>query len=90
MAPHSGQNGCEKVRLFVVIGWSIFLGGFAPFNMKRALFISPLDLKLRKKLVKRYISSMALYGAETWTIRTVDQKHLGSFEMWRWRWMKIS
>jgi hypothetical protein len=26
-----------------------------------------------------------LYGAETWTIRTVDQKHLGSFEMWRLR-----
>jgi hypothetical protein len=25
---------------------------------------------------------MALYGAETWTIRAVDQKHLESFEMW--------
>jgi len=24
---------------------------------------------------------MALYGAETWTLRAVDQKHLGSFEM---------
>jgi len=26
-----------------------------------------------------------LYGAETWTIRTVDQKHMGSIEMWRAR-----
>ena len=26
-----------------------------------------------------------MYSAETWTIRTVDQKHLGSFEMWRLR-----
>jgi hypothetical protein len=25
---------------------------------------------------------IALYGAETWTIRAVDQKHLESFEMW--------
>jgi hypothetical protein len=34
---------------------------------------------------------MALYGAETWTLRAVDQKHLESFEMWRWRRMeKIS
>ena len=24
---------------------------------------------------------MALYGAETWTFRAVDQKHLESFEM---------
>jgi hypothetical protein len=32
-----------------------------------------------------------LYGAETWTLRAVDQKHLESFEMWCWRRMeKIS
>jgi hypothetical protein len=37
------------------------------------------------------IWSMALYGAETWTLRAVDQKHLESFEMWFWRRMeKIS
>jgi hypothetical protein len=54
----------------------------AAFNKKRALFTSILDLKLRKKLVKCYIWSIALYGAETWTLRSVDQKHLKSFEMW--------
>jgi hypothetical protein len=33
----------------------------------------------------------ALYGAETWTLWAVDQKHLESFEMWCWRRMeKIS
>jgi len=31
------------------------------------------------------IWSIALYGAETWTLRAVDQKHLESFEMWCWR-----
>jgi hypothetical protein len=35
--------------------------------------------------VKCYIWSIALYGAETWTLRAVDQKHLESFEMWCWR-----
>jgi len=55
------------------------------------LFTSTLDLKLRKKLVKCYIWSIALYGAETWTLRAADQKHLESFEMWCWRRMeKIS
>jgi hypothetical protein len=37
----------------------------AGFNKKRALFTSTLDLELRKKLVKCYIWSIALYGAET-------------------------
>jgi hypothetical protein len=63
----------------------------AAFNKKRALFTSKMDLELRKKLVKCYIWSVALYGVETWTLRAVDQKHLESFEMWYWRRMeKIS
>jgi hypothetical protein len=42
-----------------------------------------LDLELRKKFVKCYIWSIALYGAETWMLE--------SFEMWCWRRMeKIS
>jgi hypothetical protein len=39
------------------------------------------NLELRNKLVKCYIWNIALYGAETWTLRTVDQKHMESFEM---------
>ena len=61
------------------------------FNKKGARFTSTLDLELRKKLVKSYIWSIAFYGAETWTLRAVDQTHLESFEMWCWRRMdKIS
>jgi len=62
----------------------------AAFSMKNTLFTSKLDLNLRKKLIKCYIWSMALYGAETWTLRAVDQKYLESFEMWCWRRMEIS
>ena len=41
--------------------------------------------------MKCYIWSIALFGAENWTLRAVDQKHLGNFEMWCWRRMvKIS
>jgi hypothetical protein len=52
----------------------------AAFN-KKTLFTSILDLNLRKELVKRYIWSIAVYGAETWTRRKVNQKYLNSFEM---------
>jgi rhamnogalacturonyl hydrolase YesR len=61
------------------------------FNKKRTLFTSTLDLELRKKLVTCYVWGIALYGAETLTLRAVDQKYLESFQMWYWRRMeKIS
>jgi len=60
----------------------------AAFNKKKNLFTSILDLNLRKKLVKCYIWSMALYGVETWTLRATYRKHLGSFKMWCWRRME--
>jgi hypothetical protein len=53
----------------------------AAFNKKRTLFTSTLDLELRKKLLMYYVWSIALYGAETWTLRAVDQKHLESLEI---------
>ena len=63
----------------------------AAFNKKKALFTSILGFNLRKNLVKFYIWSIALYGAETWTLVAVDKKHLESSEMWCWRRMeKIS
>jgi len=60
----------------------------AAVNKKRTPFTSTLDLELRKKLVKCYICSIAIYCAETWTLQAVDQKHLESFLIWCWRWME--
>ena len=60
----------------------------AALNKKKALFTGTLDLELRKKLVKCYIWSTALYGAETGTVRGSRSE---SFKMWCWRRMeKIS
>jgi len=54
-------------------------------------FYQKTEINLRKKLVKCYIWSMALYGAETWTLRVADKKYLVSSKMWCWRRMeKIS
>ena len=71
MLTNDGRCTCEiKCRVAIAK---------AAFNKKKNLFASTLDLELRKKLVKYYIWSIALYGAETWTLRPVDQKHLLSF-----------
>jgi hypothetical protein len=56
----------------------------AAFNKKRALIVSTLDVKLRKKQVKCYIWSITLCGAETGTLWAVDQKQLESVELWCW------
>jgi hypothetical protein len=53
----------------------------AAFNKKNTHFTSKLDVNLRKKVVKCYSWSIALYGAETWALRKVDQKYLKSFDI---------
>jgi len=92
------QKQLENVECFVYLGSVLADGGIcsceiksriamakAAFSRKKTPFTSKLDLNLRKKLVKCYIWSMALYGAETWMLWAADQKYLGSFEMWCWR-----
>jgi hypothetical protein len=53
----------------------------AAFSKKKTLFASKLDLRLREKLEKNFIWSIAWYGAGSLTLQTVDQKYLESFEM---------
>ena len=57
----------------------------APFNRKKALFTTKLDLNFRQKVVNCCIWSTDLYGAETGTLRKVDQKYLKIFKIWCWR-----
>jgi hypothetical protein len=53
-----------------------------------SLLTSKLNIELEKKLVRRYVWSIALYGSETWMLRKLERKCLDSFEMWCWRRME--
>ena len=88
------QRQLENMKYFIYLGSiitnnarctrkikSTIVMANAAFNMKNTLFTRKLDLNLRKKLVKCFIWSIALYGAETWTLRKVDQKYMENFEM---------
>ena len=88
------QNQLENVECFKYLGSMSTADGMctceiksriamekAAFNKKKNCFTIKLDLNLRKRLERCYIWSIALYGAETWTLRATDQKHLESFEM---------
>ena len=70
------QNQLENVECFKYLGSMLTNDGRwtceiksriamakAAFSKKKTLFTRKLDLNLRKKLIKCYIWSMALYGA---------------------------
>jgi len=48
----------------------------AAFTEMRTPLMNQEDLHSRKKVVKRYVWSIALYGAEIWTLRKVHHKYL--------------
>jgi len=43
------------------------------------------DNQTKCKLVETFVLSIALDGAETWTLKATDFAQLDSFEMWVWR-----
>jgi len=48
----------------------------AAFNKKKNLVTGKLELNLKEELLKRCIIwSVAIYGAETWTLRKIDKKY---------------
>lgn len=54
-------------------------------NMKNLFTSGQLSLKLKLRLLKCYIWSTLLYGAETWTLKKKTSKQLEAFEMWTYR-----
>ena len=50
-------------------------------DRKRSIFCGPLEKELRKRLVKCFGWSVALYGAETLTLRRNKQKRLEELDM---------
>ena len=54
----------------------------------KEVFNRKLNIELKKKLVRCYVWSVALYGSETWTLTKLERKYLESFEMWCWRRME--
>uniref|UniRef100_A0A8D8QBX8 Reverse transcriptase domain-containing protein n=1 Tax=Cacopsylla melanoneura TaxID=428564 RepID=A0A8D8QBX8_9HEMI len=49
----------------------------AAFHKKKTLFCSNnMNIELRKQLIKSLVWSVALYGAETWTVSKNDKKRI--------------
>ena len=61
------------------------------FAEKRNLLTSTIEISIRKRFLKTYVWSVALYGCETWTIGKEEKRRIEAFEMWCYRRMlKVS
>jgi hypothetical protein len=65
-----------------------FVCTFFNIQKEEVSFHQQIGPKLKEETSKCCIWSIALYGAETWTFRKVDEKCLESFEMWCWKRME--
>ena len=77
----SSLNCCKEVKQRIAIAKEAY-------KRKRSTFYGPLEKELRKSLVKYFVWSVLVYGAETWTLRQNEQKRLEAFKMWIWRRME--
>ncbi|XP_025406672.1 uncharacterized protein LOC112680706 [Sipha flava] len=55
------------------------------YQKKHLLTANTVSLNTRKNLIKSFVWSIALYGAETWTILKAERKKIEAFETWCWR-----
>ena len=65
----SNMNCCQEVKQRIGLAKKK-----KAFNRKRSIFSGPLEKELRKRFVKSFVWSVALYGAETSTLRRNKQK----------------
>ena len=54
-------------------------------SKRKDLLSGGLSRVVKKRIIKSMVWSVALYDAETWTIRKDDIRKIEAFEMWIWR-----
>ena len=84
MITENGKNEQEVIRR-IAIGRNTFE------RLKKCLSRKELALSTRIRILRCYVWSTLLYGAETWTLTKKMMTRLTSFEIWTYRRMfKIS
>jgi len=77
------EDGKSKAEIRARIGMAK-----TAFNKKKVLLTKTLSKDIKKRIIKAVVWSVALYGAETWTLQKEEVRRLEAFEMWVWRRME--
>ena len=94
-----GRNEIKQVERFKYLGSLVSIDGDSTPEICARLALAKnvtsqliglwkakeISLKLKKQLVKSLVWSVALYGAESWSLKLSDMKKIESFELWVWR-----
>ena len=89
----------ETVADFIFLGSKITADGDCSHETKRRLLLgrkvmTKLDSILKSRditlptkvsLVKAMVSSVVLYGCESWTVKKDECRRIDAFELWCWR-----
>ena len=86
----NGQN-LEKVKQFCYLGSLVTENCRSCHDIRKRIalgketFNKKSDLiHLKKRMMKAFVWSVALYGSETWTLQKEDIRRLEAFEIWIW------
>ncbi|KAF0771003.1 LINE-1 reverse transcriptase [Aphis craccivora] len=80
-----GSNITEDDRSKTNIIYRIAQAKRAFLDKNHILTTKSVSLEIRKKFLKSYIWSIALFGSKTWTINSTKRNRLEAFEMWCYR-----
>ena len=89
----------ETVADFIFLGSKITAGGDCSHEIKRCLLLGrkvmtnldsilksrDVTLSTKVSLVKAMVSSVVMYGCESWTIKKAECRRIDAFELWCWR-----
>ena len=88
----------ETVSDFIFVGCKIFADGDCSYGIKRCLLLGrkamtnlgnilksrDITLSTKVRLVKVMVFPVVMFGCESWTIKTAEQR-IDAFELWCWR-----
>ena len=89
----------ETVPDFILVGSKITADGDCSHEIKRHLLLGrkvmtnlnsilksrDITLPTKVHLVKAMVSSVVMYGCESWTIKKAEHQRIDVFELWCWR-----
>lgn len=94
-----GNNSIEVVQSIIFLGSTItnkgecieevkrrlVLGRVAMGGMERIWKGKDISIKIKKRLIQALIHPVAMYGCETWTLKSEEKRRIQAFENWCWR-----
>ena len=67
----------------------LLLGRKVMTNLDSMLKSRDVTLPTKVCLVNAMVSSVVMYGCESWTINKAERQRMGSFELWCWRSLRV-